>query len=290
MSSPQQEDQKNGSAAAEQQENESAQGYEEMDLTPYEEDDDATLHKKLVAAKMARKRAEEDLKLLCNRIGLLKQEEGKAVRKIDETRKRANDILYQRRRNIDVNQDRQSREQQRLTEQAIKTQTNQVVKQTKEQAINRSAQQNNYVKKADANATYNDKQMNRQIWDDNKKSEEQRAQNIKAQIHTQRQIAAHHRANDFVDRQVKTRTQIEGKLQREAYEQNLYESEIQRMEKEELDLIMRLKNTRLIEEQAHFHLESAKTDPIVPSRADASGDAAGRASASTNKAKAKPKK
>jgi hypothetical protein len=50
---------------------------EELDLTPYEEDDDATLHRKLVAAKMARKRAEEDLKLLCNRIGLLKQEDGK---------------------------------------------------------------------------------------------------------------------------------------------------------------------------------------------------------------------
>ena len=55
------------------------QQYEEMDLTPYEEDDDSTLHKKLVAAKMARKRAEEDLKLLCNRIGLLKQEEGKVT-------------------------------------------------------------------------------------------------------------------------------------------------------------------------------------------------------------------
>ena len=51
--------------------------YDEMDLTPYEDDDDATLHKKLCAAKVARKRAEEDLKLLCNRIGLLKMEEGK---------------------------------------------------------------------------------------------------------------------------------------------------------------------------------------------------------------------
>ena len=50
---------------------------EELDLTPYEEDDDTTLHRKFVAAKMARKRAEEDLKLLCNRIGLLKQEESK---------------------------------------------------------------------------------------------------------------------------------------------------------------------------------------------------------------------
>lgn len=51
--------------------------YDEMDLVPMEEDDDATLHKKLCAAKLARKRAEEDLKLLCNRIGLLKMEEGK---------------------------------------------------------------------------------------------------------------------------------------------------------------------------------------------------------------------
>ena len=51
--------------------------YDEMDLVPMEDDDDATLHKKLCAAKLARKRAEEDLKLLCNRIGLLKMEEGK---------------------------------------------------------------------------------------------------------------------------------------------------------------------------------------------------------------------
>lgn len=74
--------------------------YDEMDLTPYEDDDDATLHKKYCAARLARKRAEDDLKLLCNRIGLLKMEEGKVVKKIDETRKRANQIVTQRHRNI----------------------------------------------------------------------------------------------------------------------------------------------------------------------------------------------
>ena len=46
--------------------------YDDIDLTPYEEDDDATLHQKLVAAKLARKRAEDDLRLLTNRIQLLK--------------------------------------------------------------------------------------------------------------------------------------------------------------------------------------------------------------------------
>ena len=47
----------------------------EMDLNVYDDDDDETLHRKLIAAKIARKRAEEDHKLLSNRISLLKQEE-----------------------------------------------------------------------------------------------------------------------------------------------------------------------------------------------------------------------
>lgn len=67
----------NGSPQQENGVPEADHPFNEIDLTPYEDDDDATLHRKLVAAKMARKRAEDDLKLLCNRIGLLKQEEGK---------------------------------------------------------------------------------------------------------------------------------------------------------------------------------------------------------------------
>jgi hypothetical protein len=73
-----------------------------MDLTPYEEDDEETLHHKLVAARIARKRADEDLKLLTNRISLLKQEENRAYKKIDQTRKKAGDIISQRRRNQEV--------------------------------------------------------------------------------------------------------------------------------------------------------------------------------------------
>lgn len=72
-----------------------------MDLNVYEEDSEETLHRKLVAAKIARKRAEEDMKLLSNRIQLLKQEEQKAWKKIDETKKRAKDIITQRQRNME---------------------------------------------------------------------------------------------------------------------------------------------------------------------------------------------
>ena len=84
---------------------------EEIDLVPYEEDDDETLHQKLVAAKIARKRAEEDLKLLTNRISLLKQEEGRAFKKIDQTRKKATEIVGQRKRNVEAHQDKMMREQ-----------------------------------------------------------------------------------------------------------------------------------------------------------------------------------
>lgn len=91
-----------------------------MDLNVYEDDDDETLHRKLVAAKLARKRAEEDLKLLSNRISLLRQEENKAWKKIDETKKKAKDIINQRQRNIDHEQQKKERLMQKEQEELQK--------------------------------------------------------------------------------------------------------------------------------------------------------------------------
>merc|ERR1719517_16240 len=53
----------------------------------------------LTTAKEARKRAELDAQLLANRIALLKQEEEKAWKKIEETRKRASEITTLRNQN-----------------------------------------------------------------------------------------------------------------------------------------------------------------------------------------------
>ena len=118
MNSEQQENdpgfQENGGHEEMEQEEE----LQEMDLTPYEEDDDETLHRKQVAAKIARKRAEEDLKLLSNRIALLKQEEVRAYKKIDQTRKKATEIVTQRRRNMETQQEKNMRLQMKLNEEA----------------------------------------------------------------------------------------------------------------------------------------------------------------------------
>ena len=46
----------------------------------------------LVATRLNKKKAADDAKLLANRIALLKLEEKKAWKKIEETKKRAHDV------------------------------------------------------------------------------------------------------------------------------------------------------------------------------------------------------
>lgn len=51
-------------------------------------------------SKVARKKAEEDAQLLANRIALLQAEERKAMKKIDETKKKAKEIMDLKIRNM----------------------------------------------------------------------------------------------------------------------------------------------------------------------------------------------
>lgn len=74
----------------------------EINFDEVNEDDDVELlYAKLRASKKARLRADEDAKLLENRIKLLRQEEAKARKKINETKKRAKDIVSTKKRNVD---------------------------------------------------------------------------------------------------------------------------------------------------------------------------------------------
>lgn len=57
---------------------------------------------KLLESRALRKKAEEDATLLANRIALLQLEEKKALKKIEETRKKAQEILEVKKRNIEA--------------------------------------------------------------------------------------------------------------------------------------------------------------------------------------------
>ena len=61
----------------------------------------------LVATRLNKKKAADDAKLLANRIALLKLEEKKAWKKIEETKRKAEQVMKIRQRN---DEDRQNKE------------------------------------------------------------------------------------------------------------------------------------------------------------------------------------
>lgn len=63
----------------------------------------------LVGSRQARKRAEEDVKLLHNRIQLLKMEEKKAWKKIEDTKNKAKEIMSVKQRNIETQKIKEQR-------------------------------------------------------------------------------------------------------------------------------------------------------------------------------------
>ena len=60
-----------------------------------------SITEKLADSRVGRKRAQEDVKLLANRIALLKAEEKKAWKKIEETKKKAAEVHEVKVRNSD---------------------------------------------------------------------------------------------------------------------------------------------------------------------------------------------
>mmetsp|Transcript_23266 Transcript_23266/g.28845 ORF Transcript_23266/g.28845 Transcript_23266/m.28845 type:complete len:135 (+) Transcript_23266:31-435(+) len=62
----------------------------------------------LAEQRASKKRAQDDVKLLANRIALLKLEEKKAWKKIEETKKKAIEIMKVRQRNAETRDEKQA--------------------------------------------------------------------------------------------------------------------------------------------------------------------------------------
>ena len=91
-----------------------------------------TEHNKLAEAKQMRKRADEDARLLSNRIALLKQEEMKAMKKIDETRRKAQEIIDARNRNLEEQRKREESRKQKEQEESAKMEENRKIREQKD--------------------------------------------------------------------------------------------------------------------------------------------------------------
>eukprot|EP00928_Gymnodinium_smaydae_P046761 TRINITY_DN3117_c0_g1_i1.p1 TRINITY_DN3117_c0_g1~~TRINITY_DN3117_c0_g1_i1.p1 ORF type:complete len:296 (-),score=91.86 TRINITY_DN3117_c0_g1_i1:63-836(-) len=211
----------------------------------------------LTSAKESRKRAELDAQLLANRIALLKQEEEKAWKKIEETRKRASEI----------NELRQQNEQKfAAKEQFYKA---------KWESIRSAQQQNNYnrdkakalreatkdglaeMRKQNAERT---KQQSHNILLQKKEREQQERQlNLERSnmIKQKKEEARRKLEEDRLSQLEKFREDYESRTAQEELLRARTDALVAKMEKEEMELIQRLQNTQTVQRNAYEELEAA---------------------------------
>lgn len=212
---------------------------------------------KLTEAKQMRKQADEDARLLANRIALLKQEEMKAMKKIEETRKKAQDIMEARKRNEEK---LRQREEARRMQQDLENQKMEENRKYRERTKNLKDQANQYrLSKA-----YKDVQQVKKAKEDYQKAiEYQRTEDLAEKISTKNSIknqmkdAEERRRRMTEEKRERARLENERKVEEENRIRREREEEVARMEQEELELIQRLQNTQLLQKSAYEDLENA---------------------------------
>lgn len=214
---------------------------------------------RLNEAKKLRKQAEEDSRLLENRIALLKLEEQKALRKIEETRRKAHEIITARNRNFEELKKKEELKRQRDEEEAQKLEQN---KDTREYFRNLRLQANQYkINKAymDAQAVKEIKMKNKRNIENYRTLDMAQKMYMKNVIKSQQRDAKEKLKRIKEEKMMKVRMEVEKNVEMEHALRKEREEQVGRMEQEELELIQRLQHTQLLQKTAFEDLESAMT-------------------------------
>lgn len=218
---------------------------------------DYTEQTKLAEAKQMRKRADEDARLLANRIALLKQEEMKAQKKIEETRRKAQEILNLRSRNTEILKEKEEKRKQAEEEERIRTEQNkQARNHYKNSKIQKSMVRQNRAA-SEVNSLKNSRKQNLEIIENMKTQDLIQKATIRNLIKSQHKEAEERRKKIERDRKEKARIETEKRIEEENRMRRTREEEVAKMEQEELELIQRLQNTQLLQKTAYEELENA---------------------------------
>mmetsp|Transcript_131315 Transcript_131315/g.255850 ORF Transcript_131315/g.255850 Transcript_131315/m.255850 type:complete len:265 (-) Transcript_131315:143-937(-) len=220
----------------------------------------------LTGAKEARKRAELDAQLLANRIALLKQEEEKAWKKIEETRKRANEIVELRTQNeLKFNAKEES---YKAKWQSIRNAQAQNTMSREQAKAMRDETRRSLLDKKQQNAQ-NTKHQSQQILLQKKAREEADHDSNKQRSNYLKQMkdeAKRRMEENQLAQMEKIREDCEARTAQEEALRARTDSLVAKMEKEEMELIQRLQNTQSVQRSAYEELEAAlgQTSHISP--------------------------
>jgi len=211
----------------------------------------------LTAAKEARKRAELDAQLLANRIALLKQEEEKAWKKIEETRKRASEVMELRKRNQDkfhAKEDFYKAKWESIRE----AQTQNAMARDRAKAM-RDQTRHGLLEHKHANARSTKEQSQQLLYQKKEREAQERQANTeRSQYLKARKDDAKRRAEDARLAQMeKFREDYEARTAQEELLRARTEALVAKMEREEMELIQRLQNTQTVQRSAYEELDSA---------------------------------
>jgi hypothetical protein len=224
---------------------------------------DTDEHSRLVEAKLMRKRVDEDARLLSNRIHLLKQEELKAIKKIEETKKKALEIVENRNRNLREEQKREISRKNKQEQEELKFRMGHQQRET----IRMIKRQANLFKIEQAMQEIKSIKISKQ--NNLKKTQFKRFEDISNKaalinkIKQQQHQAKLKREKFFEEKLEKTRADFLKKAEIENNYKKLKEEHLARLEQEEMELIQRLQNTQILQKSAYEDLETALSGQVV---------------------------
>merc|ERR1712195_269315 len=202
---------------------------------------------RLLAAKRARKKAEDDHQLLQNRLHRLQVEEQRAASKIEETRKRAEEILALKARNVKARADKEA--SMRQSEEEVLNAQQRACEQRETRAMRVQAATSNVARKKreDVLTTRKERQEHELAIQKDREAQLAAAAQSKATIkaHEQQVQMASHKS-----RMMKTEKFAE------EFDKKVKEEEALRLStEEEVREIERLKSTQTSQRNAYEHLE-----------------------------------
>ncbi|GBG80176.1 hypothetical protein CBR_g30542 [Chara braunii] len=213
--------------------------------------------KRLLAAQKARKAAQEDVQKLANRLEQLRKEEDKSVRRIAETKKRAQEITEMRKRNEDARQARIHWQQER--EQELRNFHDSVLNNKEERRRRRqaSAMANSKTKKEEIARLKAEKKRIEE--ETAMRREEDRLKALQSKEYI-RQSALHFRERlleEKIRNLHKARTEFERRVEEERSLHERKARELSKMAKEEMELIQKLHRRQKQQREAYEELEKA---------------------------------
>ncbi|OQS03841.1 U3 small nucleolar RNA-associated protein [Thraustotheca clavata] len=210
---------------------------------------------KLLEAKQRRKDVSCDAVLLQNRISLLRAEETRAWKKIEQTKKRAQELLKMRQEKDQYTRDRN----------ALMTQAERelhVIQQAKREVVLASEKKEIDAqildqKRLEAQQLKEDKQKWRQYTEMKKRQELEDAIRRREDIVKQQDHLRRTKQTKQAELERANKQRADSIIKREEQVYHEKELEVQEMEKLEMELIQRLRNTQHLQKQAYEELENA---------------------------------